>query len=185
MKTSNYAYAINALNKGDIIATPTEAVYGLSVDPENLNAVEKLLNLKQRDPQKGFIIVASDISQLEPYIQPLKPEILQKLAATWPGPVTWIVPAKPDLSPLIRGEHDTIAVRVTAHPVLAEICEDYEGALISTSANIEGEEPARSIEAVEEIFGHKVAIVVQGALGREQKPTIIKDALSDEVLRPG
>lgn len=185
MKTSNFACAINALNKGEIIATPTEAVYGLSVDPANLNAVEKLLNLKQRDPNKGLIIVASDISQLEPYIQPLTPELSEKLNATWPGPVTWLVPAKPDVSPLLRGKHDTIAVRVTAHPILAEICEDYEGALVSTSANIEGNEPARSEQAVADTFGHKIAAIIQGSLGREPKPTEIRNALTDEIIRKG
>ncbi len=183
MKTSHYAYAINALHKGDIIATPTEAVFGLSVDPAKLDAVERLLKLKQRDPNKGFILVASDISQLEPYIQALSPELTEKLNATWPGPVTWVVPAKQDVSPLLRGKHDTIAVRVTAHPILAEICEDYEGALISTSANIDGEEPARSEQAVEELFKHKVAAVVQGALGRDKRPTQIINALTDEIIR--
>lgn len=183
MQTSHYAYAINALNKGDIIATPTEAVYGLSVDPQNLNSVESLLNLKQRDPNKGFILVASDVSQLEPYIQPLSAELSEKLNATWPGPVTWVVPAKEEVSPLLRGNFDTIAVRVTAHPILAEICEDYGGALISTSANIEGKEPAKTEQQVEEIFEHKVAAIVQGALGREEKPTEIRDAVTGEIIR--
>ncbi len=183
MKTSHYAFAINALNKGEIIATPSEAVYGLSVDPRNLNAVEKLLNLKQRDPNKGFILVASHISQLEPYIQPLSATLSEKLNATWPGPVTWVVPAKENVSPLIRGQHNTLAVRITAHPILAEICTDYNSALISTSANREGQEPAKTVEDVEHLFANNIAAIVKGALGREQKPTEIRDAITDRVIR--
>lgn len=183
--TSPYAYALNALNKGEIIAIPTEAVYGLSVDAENLTAVERLLKLKKRDPKKGLILVASDLSQLEPYIKPLPPELADKLNATWPGPFTWLVPAKEDVSPLLRGEHNNIAVRITAHPILSEICSDYEGALVSTSANFEGEQPATTDQQVREYFGEKVAAVVPGALGRHEKPTEIRDALTGELVRAG
>lgn len=183
--TSDYAYAINALNKGQVVAIPTEAVYGLSVDASNLSAVEQLLKLKQRDPQKGFILVASNLSQLEPYIQPLSPEIAQKLNATWPGPVTWVVPAKESVSPLLRGEHNTLAVRITAHPVLQAICRDFEGALVSSSANIEGQPPATNEQMVRDTFGDAIAAVVPGSLGSQKKPTEIRDALTDEVIRSG
>jgi len=122
--TSPYAYALNALNKGEVIAIPTEAVYGLSVDAENLSAVEKLLTLKQRDPSKWLIIVASEISQLEPYIQPLPPDMADKLNSTWPGGVGWILPVHDTVYPLFRGETKTIHVRVRATLILPEIFPD-------------------------------------------------------------
>jgi L-threonylcarbamoyladenylate synthase len=185
MLQSPYAYAINALNMGNIIAIPTEAVYGLSVDPKNLSAVEKLLALKGRDPNRGFILVASDVSQLEPYIEPLPPEIAAKLNATWPGPYTWIVPAKAKVSPLIRGMHDNIAVRVTSHPTLSGICQDFGGALISTSANPDGLPPAQNEQAVRDYFDDKLAAIVPGSLGRSAKPTQIRDAMTDAIIRIG
>lgn len=185
MPHSPYAYAINALNMGNIIALPTEAVYGLSVDPKNLDAVQKLLALKGRDPNRGFILVASDIAQLEPYIEPLAPEIAEKLQATWPGPYTWLVPAKPHVSPLIRGMHEKIAVRVSAHPIVSALCHDFGGPLVSTSANPDGQPPAKHEQAVRDYFNDQLAAIVPGSLGRSAKPTQIRDAITDAVIRVG
>lgn len=185
MHQSPYAYAINALNMGHIVAIPTEAVYGLSVDAKNLSAVEKLLALKGRDPTRGFILVASDVSQLEPYIEPLTPEIAAKLNETWPGPYTWLLPAKAKVSPLLRGTHDKIAVRVTSHPILAGICQDFGGALVSTSANPDGLPPANNEQAVRDYFQDRLGAIVPGSLGRSAKPTQIRDAVTDEIIRIG
>lgn len=177
-----YAKAVKALSQGDVVAVPTEAVYGLSGDPHNLTAVQTILDLKQRNPDKGFILVASDFSQLEPFIEPLSPEVYQRVMATWPGPHTWVVPARASVSSLLRGKHTTIAVRITAHPVMAGLCKEFNGALVSTSANIEGKPPALTEQDVQQIFGKDV-FVVPGALGDNAQPTSIKDALTGHVIR--
>lgn len=173
-----FADAVKALAKGDVIAVPTEAVYGLSVDPQNLVAIQRLLDLKKRNPDKGLILVAADVAQLEPYVQAFPENIL----STWPGPITWVVPAKNTVSALLRGKHDAIAVRVTAHPVLSALCQAFGGALVSSSANFEGQTPARTQQELHDYFG-KNLLIVAGELGGLEKPTEIRDARTGDIIR--
>ena len=96
--------AVSVLQRGGIVAYPTEAVYGLGCDPDNPEALDRLIATKGRDARKGFILIASRIEQLEPYIQPLDAVISERLAATWPGPVTWLVPVSvgvPEMRPFV------------------------------------------------------------------------------------
>jgi len=173
-----FADAVKSLQQGNVIAVPTEAVYGLSVDPRNERAVQKLLDLKKRNPEKGFILVASHASQLESFIEDLPENIL----STWPGPITWVVPAKNSVSILLRGKHQTIAVRVTSHPVLSALCSAFDGPLVSTSANPEGLLPAMSEQEVRDYFGDDI-LIVAGELGGLDKPTEIRDARTGAVIR--
>jgi L-threonylcarbamoyladenylate synthase len=177
-----FSQAVNALKQAEVIVVPTEAVYGLSVDPHNLSALQKLIDLKKRNPDKGLILVASDFSQLEPFIEPLDPGIQHRLMSTWPGPYTWVVPARSIVSPLLRGKHSSVAVRVSAHPIVCALCSEFGGALVSTSANPEGLAPAVSQAMLHEYFGEKL-IIVSGELGKLDKPTEIRDALSGAVIR--
>lgn len=176
--------AATFIRKGEVIATPTEAVYGLSADPRQLDAVQKALTLKQRDPAKGLILVAADVSQLMAWVDwtHCTPQQYAAILARWPGPVTWVVPAKSNVSPLIRGQFDTIAVRVTAHPIMRALCEACGHALISTSANVSGERPAKTIADIIQQFGSSLPIL-EGALGLSDQPTDIIDAMSGHQLR--
>jgi tRNA threonylcarbamoyl adenosine modification protein (Sua5/YciO/YrdC/YwlC family) len=176
-----FAQAVKALAQGEVIAVPTEAVFGLSVDPQNILAVQKLLDLKKRNPDKGLIIVAADLTQLEPYID--IQDIHENILSTWPGPYTWVFPAKSSVSSLLRGKHSTIAVRVTAHPVMSGLCAEFGGALVSSSANFEGLSPALTSNEIQDYFG-KDLVIVPGALGGRNKPTEIRDALTGEIIRP-
>ncbi len=176
--------ASQLIRKSEVIATPTEAVYGLSADPYQLDAVQKILSLKQRTPDKGLILIASDVSQLISWVDwpRLTPEQCEVILARWPGPITWIVPAKSTVSPLLRGQFDTIAVRVTAHPVMRALCQNCGHALVSTSANVSGEPPAKTIEAIAQQFGPTFPIL-EGALGHSAQPTDIIDAMSGRRVR--
>jgi L-threonylcarbamoyladenylate synthase len=106
------------------------------------------------------------------------------MAGTWPGPNTWVVPARPELSTLVRGEHDTVAVRVSAHPQVQALCRAFGGALVSTSANLAGARPARTPLEVRQAFGDALDYVLPGAVGGARKPTTIRDARTGAVLRP-
>lgn len=168
---------------GGIVAYPTEAVYGLGCDPANPGAVRRLLLLKNRPWQKGLILIAADLDDLAPWIEPPTPEIRKRVSATWPGPVTWLLPASADCPALVRGEHDTLAIRVTAHPVAAGLCRAWGGPLVSTSANHGGGEPARNAAAVRALFGDAVDLVVEGEVGDLRRPTPIRDARTGETVR--
>ncbi len=177
--------ARRTLQAGGIVAYPTEAVYGLGCDPNNPDAVMRLLALKHRPWQKGVILIASALDQLEPYLQPLSPPIAARVQATWPGPVTWLLPARPEVPWWIRGEHRTLAVRVTAHPLAASLCHAFGGPLVSTSANLAGHEPARSALRVRRELGEKVDYILHGPLGTLAQPTEIRDAETGRIIRAG
>ena len=175
--------AVQAMQNGGVIACPTEAVYGLSCDPLDANAVYHLLELKHRPVEKGLILVASHISQLKPYLGPLTKGRKAQVLATWPGPHTWLWPAADDVPGWLTGEHDTIAVRVTAHPVMATLCDMFGGALVSTSANIAGNRPQRTALGVKRQFGNSLDFILTGDINPHANPTEIRDARTNEVIR--
>lgn len=182
MSSQQINEAVRILQQGGVIAYPTEAVYGLGCDPDNDQAVEKLLAIKQRSRDKGLILIAADFQQLRPYLAEINNSLKAKILATWPGPVTWLWPASPAVSSLLRGKHDTIAVRVTAHPLAAALCREFAGPLVSTSANLSGKPPTRTAEEVRNQLG-ELDYVLEGEVGGRTKPSEIRDALSGEVLR--
>ena len=138
LETTSIADAIAALRKGGVIAYPTEGVWGLGCDPRDEAATLRLLALKQREVGKGLILIAADEAQLAPFVamDALASDQRDAVRASWPGPNTWIVPASANSPAWITGDHDGIAVRVSAHPIVVALCEGFGGALVSTSANI-------------------------------------------------
>lgn len=171
------------LQQGGLFAYPTEAVYGLGCDPFNRAAVERLCALKQRSIEQGLILIAANFSQIEKLIAPLSEEILQRAKSTWPGPYTWVFPRSELVPDWISGDHPTIALRVTAHPIAAAICQQFGGAIISTSANRHGHAPARTAEEVRAMLGDKVDFIVEGEVGGLAQPTPIRDGVSGEIFR--
>lgn len=180
--------AIDSLESGGLIACPTEAVWGLSCDPLNREACTRLLAIKQRPWEKGLILVAADLEQLEPFIDIPSNNARKRATATWPGPATWIFPAT-ELTPMwVSGDHDGVAVRVSNHPVVRALCRRFGGPLVSTSANPSGREPARSSFEVRRYFlkpgfAPGIDLIVPGALGGLAKPTTIRDAATGHILR--
>jgi len=183
MAVTDLAVACSAIAAGGIVAYPTEAVFGLGCDPANADAVARLLALKGRPEHKGLILISDRLERLLRWLAPLDDEVRARVEPTWPGPVTWLLPAAADCPARLRGEHDTLAVRVTAHPVAAALCRAWGGALVSTSANHAGEPPARDAGTVTRLFGPKVACVVPGEVGSLGRPTPIRDARTGATLR--
>ena len=170
------------IRAGGVIAYPTEAVFGLGCDPRNEEAVTRLLAIKQREVSKGLILIAAEAAQLEPYLLPLDPESTARAHAAWPGPVTWLWPVRPDTPRWLTGDHDTLAVRVTDHPLAAALCREA-GAIVSTSANLAGEEPARTDAAVVAQLGHLLDGVLAGKVGGRDRPSEIRDVRTGAVIR--
>lgn len=173
------------LRAGGIVAYPTEAVYGLGCDPLNPQAVSRLLAIKHRPWRKGLILIAASPQQLEPYLEPVAPALQEQLSRSWPGPVTWLLPAREAVPRWLRGEHRTLAVRVTAHPLASALCEAFGGPLVSTSANLAGHAPARSALRVQGKLGGQVDYILHGSLGESEKPTEIRDARTGRIVRAG
>lgn len=181
---TDLATASNAILAGGVIAYPTEAVYGLGCNPWNEAAVQRILALKQRAVAQGLIVIAAAVEQLADLIAPLTPEITARVLPTWPGPVTWLLPAAENCPRWLTGDHATLAVRVTAHPLAAALCQ-AAGPLVSTSANPHGQPPARDAPTVRAYFPTGLDYVLDGAVGDTGRPSEIRDAASGRILRPG
>ena len=175
--------ARHALASGGVVAYPTEAVWGLGCEPLNRHAVTRLLALKRRPKLKGLILIAADFAQVEPFTTEKGIALRKRALETWPGPATWLFPAADAVPDWLRGKHDTIALRVTAHPVAAALCREYGGAIVSTSANIAGHAPARSALAVRRRFDGTLDFVLPGDTGGLERPTPIRDLATGKLLR--
>ena len=177
--------AAHALRSGGVIAYPTEAVWGLGCDPRDEGATLRLLALKQREVGKGLILIAADEAQLAPFVDfdALSESQCAAVRATWPGPNTWIVPASHDAPRWITGEHDGIAVRVTAHPGVIALCRAFGGAIVSTSANRAGMPAATTFADLDPAVVAGADAVLEGETGGLDRPSAIRDARSGAVLR--
>ncbi len=168
---------------GGLLAYPTEAVFGLGCDPWNAQAVDRLLELKMRAPEKGLILIGAEFEQLAPFLGALARPALQRALDTWPGPATWLLPANPGTPRWLCGNHPTLAVRVTAHPVARAMCQTCRSALVSTSANPGGRAPARDALHVRRYFHQAIDCIVPGRVGGLPRPTPIRDARSGACVR--
>ncbi|XKE45991.1 Sua5/YciO/YrdC/YwlC family protein [Halomonas organivorans] len=175
--------AVAALRDGGVIAYPTEAVWGLGCDPDDEAALTRLLDLKRRDPAKGVILVAADLDQFAPWLEGLTAAQRETLGRPHPTPTTWLVPDNGRALPLVRGDHDRVALRVSDHPLVAALCRAFDGPIVSTSANRAGDPPAMSAEEIGAIFGDDLDAVLDGPLGGHDRPSIIRDLLTGRVLR--
>lgn len=171
------------VRQGGVIAYPTEAVWGLGCDPWNGDAVERLLALKDRPLHKGLILVADNIRQFDFLLEDLPERWVDRLASTWPGPNTWLVPHQERLPAWITGQHNSVALRVSDHPLVRDLCA-LTGPLVSTSANPAGRPSARSRLRVEQYFHDQLDGVLGGALGGRRNPSLIRDLQTGDVIRP-
>ena len=177
------AAAVQALRAGGVVACPTEAVWGLSCDPGSEQAVGRLLALKGRPVAKGLILVAASASQFGFLLNDLTPQQRERLAGSWPGPNTWLVPHHNRVQSWIHGDHSTVAVRVSAHPVVAQLCRAWGGPLVSTSANPAGAQPPREAFQVRRYFAGELDNILPGRVGEADRPSQIRDLASAEIVR--
>lgn len=181
----NISEAVELLRRGEVIAYPTEAVFGLGCDPHDHAVVSRLLEIKSRPESAGLILIADDFSRFDSWIDSRVPVQLERIHESWPGPVTWLFPKANAVPAWISGQHDSVALRVTAHPVCRELCAAFGGPIVSTSANRSGQPPARTPGVVRESLGDDIAGIVTGEIGEQLNPSEIRDARTGNVLRPG
>ena len=175
--------AARLIGRGGILAYPTESVFGLGCDPLNESAVMRLLRLKQRDVRKGVILIADRYERLAPYVGRLPEARLAEVRSDWPGPFTWLMPAASWVPHWLTGDHPTLAMRVTDHPIAAALCREAGMPLVSTSANLSGRPPARTPLQARIRCGGEVDMIVHGRTGGLARSTTIRDALSGDTLR--
>lgn len=182
----SFSSVIDALRNQQVVAYPTEAVFGLGCDPDSEVAVSAILALKNRPYEKGLILIADNYQQLLPYIDESKLTALQlqHVLAGWPGPLTWVMPANLSTPRWLTGKFTSIAVRVTTHPLAKDLCREFGKPLVSTSANLNTQPPCRNAEEVKQQFG-RLFPVLEGDVGGRENPSEIRDALTGQLIRQG
>ena len=185
--SSNVQQAAQVMRDGGVVAYATEAVFGLGCDPQNSAALTKLLQLKHRSPNKGLILIAASEQQLYTFLAmtEIDDKMWQRVRARWPGPVTWLLPVAKSVSTLLRGEHNTLAVRVSAHPQVRELCDTFGGAIVSTSANVSTQSPAKNVNEVTEQFEDQLDLILLGETSGATRPSEICDAVTGQIIRAG
>lgn len=176
-----YRCAARIIQHQGVIAYPTESVYGLGCDPMSEIAVNRILGLKQRELEKGLIIIAASLGQLEPYIDISNEE--RKTISEHATPITWLVRKSPLTPPWISGRHNSIAIRVSQHPLVQRLCLQLKHPLVSTSANPAAASPANSTLRARLYFGEQIDMYMTGVCGPLKQPTAIFDMQNNRYIR--
>lgn len=177
---------VKILRNGGVIAFPTDTVYGLGADAFNPPAVERIYELKKRPRHQQFPVLIADAKQLTALAEPI-PEIAWFLARRfWPGGLTLVLSRK-DSIPAHLTSTSSIAVRIPNHPVCEALIQNLGNPLIGTSANVSGQPAALTAEEVEQQFGGKIDLIINGGQCPGGKESTIVDITLEPpvVLRQG
>lgn len=182
----SFTQIVEKLKQNQVVAYPTEAVFGLGCNPNNEAAVRQLLALKQRPEEKGLILIAPTRDFLFPYIDETRLSSLEWQRFEQPSDkaITWVMPAQSSVPRYLKGQFNTIAVRLCRVPAVVELCEAVGFALTSTSANLTGLPPCRTAQEVRTQFGEDFP-VLNAATGGKTNPSEIRDIFTQQIFRQG
>jgi L-threonylcarbamoyladenylate synthase len=179
--------AVDALREGEVVAFPTETVYGLGADAQNPEAVRKVFELKGRPATHPLIVHLDHPRLLERWALDVPPAAQALAGRFWPGPLTLVLRRAPAVDLAITGGQDTVAVRVPNHPVAQQLLRAFGGGIVAPSANRYGRVSPTRAEHVRDEFGDAVKIILDGGdckIGLESTIVSCIDAVP-RVLRPG
>ncbi len=179
--------AVHALEAGDIVAFPTDTLYGLAADPRNAEAVDRLFALKGRAADVAVPLIAADAAQIDLAVREWTPLAHRLADRFWPGPLSLVLDAGPSLDPGVLGGGATVAIRVPAHPVARGLAAGLGHPITATSANRSGGAPAADASAVVAALGDGVALVLDAGACVAGPPSTIADARGERprLLREG
>jgi L-threonylcarbamoyladenylate synthase len=166
-----------------VIAHPTDTVYGLACLASNPSAINQMIGLKRRDKSKGLILLASDIKYVEPYIDPtFISDLFDGVQMSSDQPTTFLVPANSNTSTMLTGGSPLIAVRITDNALVRYFCENSDSALVSTSANVQGQKTATSLLQLRSQFNNELSFVLPPTK-HNNKASVIINLISGERIR--
>ncbi|HET7392701.1 MAG TPA: L-threonylcarbamoyladenylate synthase [Candidatus Binatia bacterium] len=158
----NLSQAIASLERGDVVVFPTETVYGLGADALNPAAVEKVFQLKGRNPDTPIPIIVADQAMLKDLVEEI-PSIARKLMERfWPGPLTLVLPAVPGTPKQLLNRTGGIGVRISSQPIATQLARELRRPLTATSANPSGQPAASTIEQAQNYFAGEIEIFLDG-----------------------
>jgi L-threonylcarbamoyladenylate synthase len=139
--------------------------------------------MKNRLVEQGVLLVAGNITQVEEYASLTASSQISQIRATWPGPVTWTLKPNNKMPLWVVGQHNTVAIRVSGHSVCIDLCNEFSGAIVSTSANRHGQAVLKTWQEVEQEFLGDIDYIVRAEIGGRDAPSQIRDGETGEVLR--
>lgn len=179
------ALAVKALAGGDIIGLPTDTVYGLAADPFHTGASDRLFRLKGRPRNVELPVLVSTEDQALSLCTAVPQTARRLMKRYWPGPITLVLPRRPDLQADLGEEDATIGIRCPAHPVPLAICEQI-GPIATTSANRHQETALTTAQEVAESLGPELVLVLDAGTC-DGIPSTVVDCTGEQpkVLREG
>jgi L-threonylcarbamoyladenylate synthase len=186
-KAETFLAAVAALQRGDVIAFPTETLYGLGADALNAAAVDKVFQLKDRDSANPIPVLVSDRAMLSILVAEV-PALAQRLIERfWPGPLTLVLPARAEVPRPLLNSTGGVGVRISSQPIATELVKGLGRPLTATSANPSGQAPAHTIEEAKNYFTGRVEIFVDGGALTSKTGSTVAEVIGDtiRVLREG
>jgi len=179
--------AVEALRSGDLVAFPTETVYGLGANAANPAAVAKIFEAKGRPADHPVIVHLDDPRYLHRWVSDLPPVAEQLAAKFWPGPLTLILPKAQNVNDVVTGGQDSIGIRVPSHPMAQQLLKAFGGGIAAPSANRYGRLSPTKPEHVRDELGLAVKVILDGGEAPIGLESTIVSCLEDSarLLRPG
>jgi L-threonylcarbamoyladenylate synthase len=162
IKAELLAAAVAALRRGDVIVFPTETLYGLGTDALNFSAVEKVFQLKGRDPNNPFPVLISDRSMLDSLVATVTPLADKLMRHFWPGPLTLVLPARNDIPRPLMNSTGGVGVRISSQPIATAIVSRLGQPVTATSANPSGQPGAQTLAQAQNYFADRIEVFVDG-----------------------
>lgn len=173
---------VKVLQQGGVILYPTEGVWGLGCDPFNAIAARRLLKIKKRNINKGLILIAANWRQVKDLVQ-INLAICTNIKAKNKQPITWVFPATKKVPAWITGKFNSVAIRVTSHTLAKSLCKKFGGPVVSTSANLAHQKPAKYLKQVDKNIISQVDFILSGKTGTLCGPTTICDVITNKIIR--
>ncbi len=169
------------IRSGGIVAVPTDTLYGLAVDPFNVDAMERLFAAKDRPADRAVALIAADLAQVVEHVGWLPPQALRLASQFWPGPLTILIRAPEKMAQALVGSSGSVGVRVPAHAVAQAICRASERPLTATSANVSGQPAPLHPDAVERALAGRIDLLIDAGPAPGGPPSTIVDASTPRV----
>lgn len=170
---------------GGIIAYPTDTTYGIGCSIFNKKGIERIYQMKRREHKKPFSFICPNISEIARYcrVSNMAYKILKRYL---PGPYTFVLDATRDVPDLLVTRQKTVGIRIPDNRICIEIVQLLGNPIVTTSANLSGEEPCGDPRSIEDVFGHQLDIIVDGGLLSTDVSSVVSLVRdTPEVLRAG
>ncbi len=175
--------AVEALKRDEVVAYPTETVYGLAVNPFSKKALDNLFRVKGRPDDKPVLLVIGKLEMLYPLVNNISDNARKCIEKFWPGPLSLLFTPSINISPKLCGGTGKVCIRLSSHPVSQRLSLMFGNAITSTSANKTGEPPAKSIPELLHLDG--ISIAIDGGVLNSDKVSTVFDPDTCEIIREG